>query len=169
MYGTIKTDAGSPIFDIPGLLHWHESSQLQMNLQYAWNQRTTHPFLWFKTDGCEWMGDINVCIIKKQGLAYRHGWTNHTTYDTLYNDLPVGPTRDYLFIGIGHYVQTLEPYWALPFWIIKRSRENTGLSIWIIMRTRDLIYILIYILMKWLPIDFPHCNITMFFYFYFFF
>ena len=77
--------------------------------------------------------------------------------------------RDYLFIGIGHYVQTLEPYWALPFWIINRSRENTGLSIWIIMRTRDLIYILIYILMKWLPIDFPHCNIKMFFYFYFFF
>ena len=63
--------------------------------------------------------------------------------------------RDYLFIGMGHYVQTLEPYWALPFWIIKRSRENTGLPIWIIMRTHDLIYILIYILMKWLPIDFP--------------
>ena len=76
--------------------------------------------------------------------------------------------RDYLYIGMGHYVQTLEPYWALPFWIIKRSRENMLLLIWIIMRTHDLIYILIYILMKWLPIDFPHCNIKMFLFFYFF-
>ena len=83
----------------------------------------------------------------------------------VYNDL----IRDYLFIGIGHYVQTLEPYWAPPFWIIKRSRENTGLPIWIIMRTHDLIYILIYvliyILMKWLLIDFPNCNIKMCFFF----
>ena len=69
--------------------------------------------------------------------------------------------RDYLFIGMGHYVQTLEPYRALPFWIITRSRENMLLPIWITMRTHDLIYILICILMKWLPIDFPHCNIKM--------
>ena len=40
-----------------------------------------------------------------------------------------------------------------------------GPPIWIIMRTHDLIYILIYILMKWLLIDFPHCNIKMFFFF----
>ena len=69
--------------------------------------------------------------------------------------------RDYLFIGMIHYVQTLEPYWALPFWILTRSRENMLLPIWIIMRTHDLIYIL----MKWLPIDFPQCNIKTFFFF----
>ena len=77
-----NNNAGYPVFGIPGLLHWPESSQLQMKLQYAWNQRTTHQFLWFKTHGCEWLGDINVCKLlyyQEQGLAYWHGWTNHTT------------------------------------------------------------------------------------------
>ena len=34
--------------------------------------------------------------------------------------------RDYLFIGTGQFVQTLETYWVLPFWIITRSHENIG-------------------------------------------
>ena len=33
--------------------------------------------------------------------------------------------------------------------------------------THDLIYIIICIPMKWLPIDFPHCNIIFFFFFFF--
>ena len=66
-----------------------------------------------------------------------------------------GISAGIIYFGIGHYVQTLEPYWALPFWIITRYRENMLLPIWIIMRAHDLIYILICILMKWLPIDFP--------------
>ena len=43
--------ADSPVFGIPVLPHLNESSQLQMKLQYAWNQRT-HPSLGFKTHGC---------------------------------------------------------------------------------------------------------------------
>ena len=35
--------------------------------------------------------------------------------------------RDFLYIGMGHYVQTLESYWAPPFSIITRSRENLEL------------------------------------------
>ena len=62
---------------------------------------------------------------------------------------------------MGHCVKTLESYWAPPFWIITRSRENVGLPFWIITRTHDLIYIL----MKWLPIDLLDCNIEMSFFF----
>ena len=74
-----NNNAGSPVFGIQGLPHWPESSQFQMKLQFAWNQRTTHPFLWFKTHGCEWLGDINVCKLlyyQKQGLVYWLGWTD---------------------------------------------------------------------------------------------
>ena len=78
-----NNNAGSPVFGISGLPLWPESSQLQMKLQYAWNQRTTHPFLWFKTHGCEWIGDINVCIIKSKDWPI----------DILYNGLLVGPTK----------------------------------------------------------------------------
>ena len=88
-----NNNAGSPVFGIPGLPHWPESSQFQMKLQYAWNQRTTHPFLWFKTHGCEWLGDINVCKLlyyQKHRLVYWHGWTNHTT--TLFI-MALGPTK----------------------------------------------------------------------------
>ena len=79
-----NNNAGSPVFGIPGLPHWPESSQFQMKLQYAWNQRTTHPFLWFKTHGCEWLGDINVFVLSKARIGLLtwlngHGWTNHTT------------------------------------------------------------------------------------------
>ena len=94
-----NNNAGSPVFGIPGLPHWPESSQFQMKLQYAWNQRTTHPFLWFKTHGCEWLGDINVCklcIIKSKDWSIdmaERTWLNEPYYDTLYNGLLVGPTK----------------------------------------------------------------------------
>ena len=53
-------------------------------------------------------------------------------------NIQTGRTRDFLYIGIGHYVQTLESYWALPFWIITGSRENLELPFWTITRTYDL-------------------------------
>ena len=86
-----NNNAGSPVFGIPGLPHWPESSQFQMKLQYAWNQRTTHPFLWFKTHRCEWSATLMFVIYyQKHGSAYRQGWTNH---NTLHNGLLVGPTK----------------------------------------------------------------------------
>ena len=51
-----------------------------------------------------------------------------------------------IYIGIGHYVQTLESYWAPPFWIISRSRENMGAAIlnnyentWLNLHTNEII------------------------------
>ena len=73
MYGIVayvrhNNHAGSPVLGIPALPHWHESSQLQIKLSYAWNQHT-YPFLWFKTHGCEKLiGNINVCINQSKDL-----------------------------------------------------------------------------------------------------
>ena len=64
----------------------------------------------------------------------RHGEAGYAALDVYSKH----EARDYLYIGMGLYVQTLEPYWALPFSIITRSREKMLLLIWIIMRTHDL-------------------------------
>ena len=70
-----NNNAGSPVFGIPGLLYWPESSQLQMKLQYAWNQRTTHPFLWFKTHGCEWSATSMFVFKSKDWPIDMAEWT----------------------------------------------------------------------------------------------
>ena len=51
-----------------------------------------------------------------------------------------------IYVGIGHYVQILESYWAPPFWIISRSRENMGAAIlnnyentWLNLHTNEMI------------------------------
>ena len=141
-------------------------------LRHNWtsqeHQKSPNCFFGAQSKPCEPFKTPTLIIIPAniQNVRAQHGLL------MILNRLPplawTSWSRDYLYIGMGHYVQTLEPYWALPFWIITRSRENMLLLIWIIMRTHDLIYILIYILMKWLPIDFPHCNIKMFLFIYLF-
>ena len=86
-----NNNAGSPVIGIPGLPHWPESSRLQMKLQYAWNQRTTHPFLWFKTHGCEWSATL-MFVLSKARIG-QSTWLNEPYHDTLHNGLLVGPTK----------------------------------------------------------------------------
>ena len=84
-----NNNADSLVFGIPVLPHWPESSQLQMKLQCAWNQRT-HPSLWFKTHGCEKNDRQHIMFVLSKARISLSTWLNeprHCSY------LLVSPTN----------------------------------------------------------------------------
>ena len=65
MYVRHNNNAGSSVVGIPVISYWPELSQLEMKLQYAWNQRTYH-FLIQNIRMLKIYGDIYVCINKSK-------------------------------------------------------------------------------------------------------
>ena len=76
-----NSNADSPVFGIPALPHWNESSQLQMKLQYASNQRT-HPSLWFSTHGCEKKWSATIMFVLSKARIGLSTWLNEPRHSS---------------------------------------------------------------------------------------